>query len=237
MHQSGATPSRSTPMKLLSAAAAVVLSLLPLPWLLVRGIGTDTTGYASALRTLDGFSLAEATLQRDALLARAGLLRNYDPLVKATEEMDGLVAKLRLQALAIGVDPTIIDRLAAAVAEQEALTAQFNTSNALLQNSLAYFGLLSTNPVYGRDDPELARTTGVLAAAILNLTRDASLESAQAVQDRINELAAQAPTTGPDKEPTQALLAHARLLHSLLPRIDDTLTALFACRPGRAPAG
>ncbi len=215
-------------MKLLPAAAAVLLSLLLLTWLLLRSIGTDVSEYALILQTLNDFALAEASLQRDVLQARAGLLRNYDPLVKATDEMDGAVAALRFRARAEGVDAATVDRLAAAVAEQEALTERFKTSNALLQNSLSYFGLLSANPAYGGQDTQLARAAGALAAAILHLTRDASPESAQTVQDRLGQLAAEAPTTGPDAEVTQALLAHARLLHRLLPEVDDTLKALLA---------
>jgi len=37
-----------------------------------------------------------------------------------------------------------LDRLAASIASQEALVEQFKSNNALLQNSLAYFGRYST---------------------------------------------------------------------------------------------
>ena len=215
-------------MKLLPAAAGVLLSLIVLTGLLLRGIGTDTSEYELILRTLDDFALAEASLQRDVLQARAGLLQNYDPLVRTTQEMDALVSNLRQQALAEHVETTIVDRFTSAVTEQDALTEQFKTANALLQNSLSYFGLLSTNPSYGVQAPGLARTTGALAAAILHLIHDPSPESAQTVQDWIDQLATQAPTTGPDEQTTQALLAHARLLHNLLPQVDATLKSLLA---------
>jgi signal transduction histidine kinase len=215
-------------MKLLPGAAAVLLLLLLLTWLLLRGIGTDASRYAAIFQVFHDYSLAEASLDRDVLQARAGLLRNYDPLVKAVREMEYAVAKLRLYALAEGLDHTLVAGLANAVSEQESLTERYKTDNALLQNSLSYFGLLSTGPAYGGQDVHLAAATGALAAAILHLTRDASAESAQSVQDRLDQLAAEAPTSGPDAEAMQALLAHARLLHRLLPDVDETLKALLA---------
>ena len=49
---------------------------------------------------------------------------------------------------------------------------RFKTSNALLQNSLSYVGLLSTSPAFLAHDVQLAPATGALAAAILHLARD-----------------------------------------------------------------
>jgi signal transduction histidine kinase len=221
-------------MKLLPGAATVLLLLLLLTWLLLRGIGTDALRYAQILRTFDEYALAEASLHRDVLQTRAGLLRNYDPLVKATHEMDNSVAKLRFYAVAVGLNLAPVDRLTAAVAEQETLTERYKTNNALLQNSLSYFGLLSTSPTFLSQDRELASATGALAAAIMHLTRDTSPESTQVVQDRLDQLAAHAPTAGPDAQAARALLAHAGLLHRLLPEIDDTLKTLLAV-PSQLP--
>ena len=126
------------------------------------------------------------------------------------------------------------DRLAATVAQQEELTERFKSSNALLQNSLSYVGLLSTSPAFGAQDAQLAPATGALAAALLYLTRDTSPDAVKALQERIDRFAAQAPTVGPDAEAARALLAHARLLQELLPAVDETLKALVAA-PSRQP--
>ena len=64
-------------MRFLSGALGVLLLLALLTWLLVRGIDTNAPAYAVTLRTFDDFALAEASLLRDVLQARAGLLRNY----------------------------------------------------------------------------------------------------------------------------------------------------------------
>jgi signal transduction histidine kinase len=221
-------------MRLLSGALGVLLLLALLTWLLLRGIDTNTSAYAVTQRTFDDFALAEASLHRDVLQARAGLLRDYDSLVKAMEAMQDAVSRLRSHAQTEGVDVGPADRLAAAVSQQEELTERFKTSNALLQNSLSYVGLLSTSPGFVAQDAQLAPTTGALAAALLNLRRDTSPDAVKALQERIDRFAAQAPTVGPDAEAARALLAHSRLLQELLPAIDEILKALVAA-PSRQP--
>jgi hypothetical protein len=221
-------------MRLLSGAVGVLLLLALLTWLLLRGIDTNEPAYAATLRTFDDFALAEASLHRDVLQARAGLLRDYDTLVKSVEAMQDAVTRLRSHAQTEGLDVGPADRLAATVSQQEDLTERFKSSNALLQNSLSYVGLLSTSPAFGAQDAQLAPATGALAAALLYLRRDTSPDAVKALQERIDQFAAQAPTTEPDAEAAQALLAHSRLLQELMPAVDETLKALVAA-PSRQP--
>ena len=221
-------------MRLLSGALGVLLLLALLTWLLLRGIDTNAPAYEVALRTFDDFALAEASLHRDVLQARAGLLRDYDTLVKAVEAMQDAVGRLRSHAQTEDLDVGPADRLAATVSQQEELTERFKSSNALLQNSLSYVGLLSTSPPFGAQDAQLAPATGALTAALLYLMRDTSPDAVKALQERIDQFAAQAPTAGPDAEAARALLAHSRLLQELLPAVDETLKALVAA-PSRQP--
>jgi signal transduction histidine kinase len=215
-------------MKILRGAVAVALLLGLLTWLLLRGIDTNAAAYAVTLQAFDDFAIAEASLHRDVLEARAGLLRNYDTLVKALAAMEDAVARLRLHAQAERLDEGPADRLAATVSQQEELTERFKSSNALLQNSLSYVGLLSTSGAFGEQDAQLAPAAGALAAAILYLSRDTSPEAIGALQERIDRFAGQAPDVGPDAEAASALLAHSRLLRELLPAVDETLKALVA---------
>ena len=221
-------------MRPLPGAIGVLLLLALLTWLLVRAIDTNAPAHAMTLQAFDDFALAEASLKRDVLQARAGLLRDYDALAKAVEAMEDAVARLRSHAQIEGLDPGAVDRLAATVVQQEELTESFKSSNALLQNSLSYVGLLSTSPAFGAQDAQLAPATGALAGAILHLTRDTSPDAVEALQERIDRFAVQAPTVGPDADAAQALLGHARLLHDLLPAVDETLKALVAV-PSRRP--
>src|SRR5258708_29654219 len=103
--------------------------------------GTDQADAAE--RALLDFAVAKSALDRDTLSARVGMLRNYDPLVRETTALHGAVDRLREAAAG---DPELAaasDRLASLTDQQEQWTEQFKSRNALLQNSLAYFGLLS----------------------------------------------------------------------------------------------
>jgi len=64
------------------------------------------------------------------------------------------------------------------------------------------------------------------AAAMLHLTLDTSSAAAGEVRDRLDALARQAPAS--DNDSVAPLLAHGRLLHDLLPAVDDTLKAMRA---------
>lgn len=219
---------------LLPDAVGVVLLLTLLTWLLLRGIETNAAAYAWTLQAFDDFALAEASLHRDVMQARAGLLGNYDTLGKDLEAMEDAVARLRSHAAIANIDAGPLDRLAAMVGQEEELTERFKSSNALLQNSLSYVGLLSTSPAFGAQAQKLAPAIGALAAAILHLTRDTSSDAVKALQERIDQFATKAPPTGRHVEAAQALLAHARLLHDLLPEADETLKAIAAV-PSRQP--
>jgi signal transduction histidine kinase len=215
-------------MKVQTATAGVLFLLVLLTWLLLRGVDTNASAYATTLRAFDDLELAEASLRRDVLQARAGLLRDYDGLVKSIGAMEAAIAKLRMFAQMEGLNAGPIDRLTAILARQEELTERFKSANALLQNSLSYVGLLSSTPAFGIRDASLAPETGALAAAILYLTRDTSASAIMALRQRIDRFEAQAPKEGAGVEPARALLAHARLLLQLLPAVDETLRALIA---------
>jgi signal transduction histidine kinase len=216
------------PSEIAAGVGVVCLLLALLTWLLVRGIATDVADYLTTLRILDDFALAEASLHRDVLEARVGLLTDYDPLVRSSEQIPAAVSLLREQAASQGLDTGPIDRLAAAVKIEEKLTERFKSDNALLRNSLSYVGHLSTSPGFNDRNPRL----GALATAVLQLTLDSSARSQQAVEERLLELQAQDPAE-PDQATAQALISHASLLRIVLPSVDDTLRGLLAIQTGQ----
>ena len=101
----GRKSARARAMRLWPGAVGVLLLLLLLTWLSLRGTDTNAPAYAATLQALDDFALGEASLHRDVLRARAGLLRDYDPLVAAERAMDDAVARLRSYARAKGSTP------------------------------------------------------------------------------------------------------------------------------------
>jgi signal transduction histidine kinase len=213
-------------MRVMPAATAVPLVLGLLTWLSFRAINTDEERFDRALGALDRFALVESALQRDVLSARAGMLRNYDPLVREVNALDELLGRLRVAAAADAEEAAAVDRLAASLHRQEELTEQFKSNNALLQNSLAHFRLFSTRLSEADGSQPLAPAVSALVAAMLQLTLDTSPAAAREVADRLNELFPQ-PFSPGDADSVRALLAHGRLLHDLLPTTDTVLKALI----------
>ena len=212
-----------------------------LAWLWWRGMhaGTDRADYA--LRALDDFAIAKSALHRDVLAARTGMLRNYDPLVREINALHGAVDRLREAAAG---DPEVAaasDRIAILADQQERWTEQFKSRNALLQNSLAYFGLLSAR-AYARSGEahqtssrrlqEVSVLVSSLAAAILRLTLDTSPNVVADVDDRLRGISVQGLSPS-DTAGAEALLAHAQLLRRLLPETDSVLRSMFAASGDR----
>jgi signal transduction histidine kinase len=214
-------------MKVAPAAAAIPILLLALSWLAFRSVDPEQERYDRALKALDRFTVMEISLHRDVLSARAGLLRNYDSLVRELNALRDALGRLRNNAEGDGEEAAAVDRFASAAARQEELTEQFKSNNALLQNSLAYFGLLSARLSTSYQSSPLAAGVSALTAAMLQLTLDTSPAAAREVADRLNGLATESFPT--DAAPSvRALLAHAGLLHDLLPTTDSVLTELLA---------
>ncbi len=220
-------------MRHTAAVAPFLLALLV--WFSLRVIHTDEDRFDQALTALDRFAMTESALQRDVLTARAGMLRDYDPLV---QEVGALYASLdRLRGL-VTTDAelsSLADKLDESVHQQETLIEHFKSDNALLQNSLAYFEQFSIALGAPGRGSALAPAVSALAGAMLHLTLDTSPEAARDVDARLVELAQQ-PAATEGGGMVQALIAHGRLLHDMLPATDSVLKALFAAPVAPAQA-
>src|SRR5882672_7354201 len=215
-------------MKLTLTPVAIVvpLLLLLLTWLLTCGLNLNSARYDRELRALDDFSRLERGLNREVLTARVGLSRNYDAIVRMTVLLNSALDRLR-DAAGEGAEECIaIEALAVRATQQEELIERFKSRNALLQNSFAYFGMLSAR-LAASDHPTLVAVATKLSTAMLRLTLDTSQAAASEVQDRLNELAALQPPPG-DADSIQAAIAHGGVLHDLLPLTDAVLKALIA---------
>ncbi|HEY4443595.1 MAG TPA: two-component system VirA-like sensor kinase [Steroidobacteraceae bacterium] len=208
-----------------------VILLVLLPWLWWRGMHTGTAQADDAERALVDLATAKSALHRDVLSARTGMLRNYDPLVREVTALHGAVDRLRAAAAGDREFAAASDRLASLAAQQEEWTEKFKSSNALLQNSLAHFGLLSARLGEVRESSGSLQQVSVLvsslAAAILHLTLDTSPNIGADVDDRLRRISVQGLSPG-DSAVAEALLAHAQLLRRLLPATDSMLRSMFA---------
>jgi signal transduction histidine kinase len=213
-------------MKLFSALAAIPLAVLLLTWLSLQSLDTNAELFDRVLGEMDHFTMLEAALHRDVLNARAGVLRNYDPLNREVAGLEKSLARLHDAAPVDAEAATLIEHFVTSLARQEDLVEQFKSNNALLQNSLAYFGVFTGFLGHsGTTTGPVAASVSALATAMLRLTLDTSPANVRDVQDRLDELALQTP--GLDQaDPTRALLAHGRLLADLLPTTDRILRAL-----------
>jgi signal transduction histidine kinase len=214
-------------MRVTPALAAVPLLLVLLTWLSVRALNEDAERFDRALAAIDRFTMLENALDRDALLARAGMLRNYDPLVRQGNQLSEAVGRLRDRTPKSEDEIAAIDRLAISLGEQDALVERFKSDNALLQNSLIYFQLFCSRLFAANREGVLGPAIVSLAAGMLQLTLDTSPAAAGVVETRLDQLAA-LPAPPGQAEAVHALLAHGRLLHDLLPATDGALKALFA---------
>jgi signal transduction histidine kinase len=210
-------------MRVTPAVVIVPFLVLLLTWLSLRAIDPGAELFDIALGELDRFSTLENALYRDVFTARAGTLRNYDPLVREIKALHGSLARLRETAAIDSETTAALNQLVTSVDRQEELVEQFKSENALLHNSLSFFGRFSVRPA----SSDLGPAISAAAAAMLHLTLDTSSAAARAVQDRLDELGNRARSSG-DSETVEALLAHGRLLHDLLPAVDNTLTAMRA---------
>jgi signal transduction histidine kinase/CheY-like chemotaxis protein len=214
-------------MRVTPSTVAVPLLILLLTWLSVRALDPQAELFDRALAELDHFEMIEAALYRDVFAARAGILRNYDPLVREINALRGSLDRLGETAVIDAETAAAADQLAVSVQRQEELVEQFKTVNALLQNSLALFGRFSVRLAPSQQNGTLGAAVSAAAAAMLHLTLDTAPAAAREVQDRLDELAG-LPIPPGDSDSVQALLAHGRLLHGLLPTTDGVLKEMSA---------
>ncbi|HLG81873.1 MAG TPA: two-component system VirA-like sensor kinase [Bradyrhizobium sp.] len=210
-------------MRAVQTITIFVTLILLLTWLSLRAVNPEAERFDRALMDLDSFAATKNAIDRDILSARIGTLRNYDPLVQETNALREKLDRLRATSRFDAATGASIERLAALVDRQEDLVEIFKSENALLQNSLAFFGRFRVQPA----SPDLDPAISMAAAAILHLTLDTSSGTVREAQNRLDELEQQANRIGPGSS-VEALLAHGRLLYRLLPSVDSTLKALRA---------
>jgi signal transduction histidine kinase/AmiR/NasT family two-component response regulator len=208
--------------------------MLVLTYLLLQGATPDAGLHERTLDAVRSVMLNDAALQRDALKARAGLLRNYDPLVRSVENLRDAAATLRTTGRTVeaGAHAEIerqIENINAAIADQEALVEAFKSRNALLQNSLTFFGHMVHQIAAGTEDRHgsLLPVIGALSNAMGRFTREPRPESATEITSLLDRLAQLSPgenlrqTVGP-------LIPHARLIIATLPEVDKLVLRLLA---------
>ena len=209
---------------LLKTGAIGLLLVGLLTWLLVRSFEPHDADLVEMRRALDMLALNDSLLHGNVLKARTGLLRDYDPLVRDVENMRASIA--RLKSYDWGTATPILD-IEDAFEQEEGLVEVFKTDNALLENSLAYFDLLSDRVAQPDGDVRLAAAVNALESAVAHLALDASPEVARVVQSRLDGLQ-RVHIADPNLVDSLAnLVSRGQLLVELLPRLDQGLRRLM----------
>ena len=205
--------------------------LLLLTFLLLQSRSPDAGLRERMYEALHVFEVHDAELNRDVLLARAGLLPHYDSL---SEAMDGLYGALHdleswnetaSEEFSAAISGHIAD-LSHAVREKETLLEYFKADNALLRNSLTYFlhtgHLLSTQTAV--NDRAVAAAIGTLSNAMLRFVRTPQRAVSNEIKTALNQM------TGANllQHDLHTLALHGHLIVDVLLEVDTLLRQLLA---------
>jgi signal transduction histidine kinase len=191
------------------------------------GRGQDKETHQAILTELRGLDLNNASLQRDVLRARAGLLENYDPLVDSVVALHKNVATLHsMFSMPETVKADNIDRQLDDVQESidtdEIAVETFKTQNALLQNSLNIFSHALTNLHLSDSGDTRLALSGLddLGNLMLQYTLQYNPAIADQISSELDALASRGNTSTPY---VRLLEIHGRLILSVLPEVRATV--------------
>ncbi|MCF6371138.1 two-component system VirA-like sensor kinase [Rhizobium halophilum] len=206
-----------------------------------RDAGRPT--HEAVMMTLRAIDVNHASLQRDVLRARAGLLMSYDPLVDSVVALRNTVATLADLLTGSNFESSekleqLLHDLHAGIEADESLVEKFKTRNALLQNSISVFGQTLTGLHQSRSPTvKLALVeAGDLGNLMLGFSTAPDPDLKEAINMRLNQLQ-RSTVVSPAAKEVQTLTAHANMILSILPTVDAKVAMLQASpTPARAGA-
>ena len=188
-----------------------------------RSAGTHARG-------LQNLQLHDTELTRDVLLARAGLLPNYDSLPRIGQQLSRIADALRAESTTVsgGAAKEMgkhAEALTAALQQKLTLVEYFKSDNALLQNSLRYFthtgqniGKRSKRSKRGGRNRRRLERTGCASSTRQNSARAKRRGSAQSFVSSLRRMPRGLDT----------LIAHGWLIVEMLPHVDTLLRQIIA---------
>ncbi len=201
--------------------------LLMLTYLWMQSTSPDLERRDRMQETLRVIELRDAELMRDVLLARAGLLPNYDTLTQAGQELIRLSSLLSedIKPAHSDIEKALgasVDILASALQGKLAQVEYFKSDNALLRNSVTYFDLAGRTLRRHSKPGEIAKI-GYLWQAMLSFMEMPEPVLAQEIETKLDHL---------DKirslsQDYQALITHGRLIVEVLPKLDTLLREII----------
>lgn len=185
-------------------------------------------------------SLHDAELTRDVLLARAGLLPNYDSLAQSELKLREALDALRRESRSVSADAAReigahVDGLTRVLQDKLTMVEYFKSDNALLRNSSTYFThagqMLGERLRPGSSAPAAEITA--LSQAMLRLLQSPDPAAEQVARRDLDRLT-RVPALPPDGD---ALAAHGKLIVEMLPQVDSLVRQIVAAPiPARVEA-
>ena len=207
---------------------AGLLALLTAIWWQSRG--SDATLDTRLHEALFAFEVSDTALNRDVLLNRAGLLRHYDSLVQARQDLRSALATLRSASAGMAAATPLGERLEtlqAGWAEKTALVEYFKSDNALLRNSMMYFntaGQVLRGAALAAAETGLAAEVGALSHAMLRFLEAPQPRVGLEIKAILDRLPSAPASFRADLD---LLVIHGRLIVDFLPRVDALLRQII----------
>jgi PAS domain S-box-containing protein len=193
-----------------------------LTYLLVESRSHDLPVRGRMQKEVQALELHDAELTRDVLLARAGLLPNYDTVARTSEALAQDSDALRQETVTISdtaVQALLAQRVAAlatALQEKRSAVEDFKSDNAVLRNSLLY---LTHAPEHLAGRGEAARVWQRLSPMLLRYLQLSEPSVGEELQAALDQLL---PTAAVDGE-VHTAVRHLQLVVSLLPHVDTVV--------------
>jgi PAS domain S-box-containing protein len=204
--------------------------LLFLTYLLIQSRSPDLARHGRMQEALQALQLHDTELTRDVLLARAGLLSNYDSLPRIGRQLSEVLDRLRAESATVSGNAAAdmgrhVEVLNAALEQKLTLIEYFKSDNALLQNSLRYFTHAGQN-VGKKVAAEQPETTEIAALShtMLQFIHTPELGAGKEAEAALNRLS-HSPRL---KRGLDTMVAHGWIIVEMLPQVDALLRRIIA---------
>lgn len=216
-------------MRLTGTSLLVVSSVLGLlTYLLQESRSHDLTVRGRMQEEIQTLALHDAELTRDVLLARAGLLPNYDAVAQTSRELSRDSNTVRQEALTVSdtAVKSLLDQrvaaLAAALQDKGTAVEDFKSANAVLRNSLLYLTYTLAHQS-GQGEAKAAQAWSRLSPLLLRYLQLSEPSVSHELQDVLDQLL---PTATADEE-VQTAVRHLQLVITLLPYVDTVVRQII----------
>jgi PAS domain S-box-containing protein len=212
-------------MRTIWPSVAIVVGLLGLlTYLLQESRSHDLSVRGRVQEEVQALALHDAELTRDVLLARAGLLPNYDAVAQTSQELSQDIDVLHQETETISdtaAQALLDQRVAAletALQDKRSAVEDFKSDNAVLRNSLLYLTHFPAS-LSGQGDTAAADAWGRMSPMLLRylqLSEPSVGDELQAVLDHL-------PQTATADVEVRTAVRHLQLVVALVPQVDTAV--------------